>query len=359
MRRANIAAAREAILADGLDARRALALADALEADGRLLAAVDALTEANRLRRDPAFERRLVRLRRAAFATIDRSLPPSDWPPYVPDDQPQALPGPPVVTPDELTPALLRRGIFRHGSVLVRGWVPPARVERLRRGIDLAFDAYDATAAGRATEQTSAWYDPLDDIHDGNLGRQWTREGGGVFAADSPRGLHEFVETIRELRIDALLTAYFGERPALSAEKTTLRRIDAKPWKVRMANWHQDGAFLGKGIRTLDVWFSLSQCGRDAPGMEILPVRSEAILGTGDFGAHYDWSVSLEMIENAFPGVPIWRPDFEPGDVMIFDERCLHRTCAELGMPNPRYAIESWFFAPSVYPLGTSTPLVV
>jgi len=57
--------------------------------------------------------------------------------------------------------------------------------------------------------------------------------------------------------------------------------------------------------------------------------------------------------------VPIWRPEFEPGDVLFFDDRCLHRTAAELGMPNVRYAIESWFFAPSVYPTGTSTPLVV
>lgn len=36
----------------------------------------------------------------------------------------------------------------------------------------------------------------------------------------------------------------------------------------------------------------------------------------------------------------------------------LHRTAAAPGMTDVRYAIESWFFASSVYP-DTSTPLVV
>jgi Phytanoyl-CoA dioxygenase (PhyH) len=355
---ASAAAVREAILARGLDADRALALADALEREGRLVEAVDALAEANRLRRDGTVERRLVRLRRAAFAQLEPSLPPLEWPPRVPEPS-NGNDGPPEITPAELTPALLRTGILQHGSVLVRGMVPQARVQRLRDAIDRAFEAQDATLAGVATRDTAVWYDPLDGIYNATLARQWGREGGAVLAADSPRGLHEFLETVRELRIDRLLTAYFGERPTLSAEKTTLRRIDAKSWKTRLANWHQDGSFLGAGIRTVDVWFALSRCGRDAPGMDIIPIRVNDILGTGDSGAHYGWSVSLEMIEQALPGVPVWRPEFQPGDVLMFDDRCLHRTAAELGMPKVRYAIESWFFASSAYPANTSTPIVV
>jgi hypothetical protein len=353
------AALREEILTHGATADRALALADALEASGRLTEAVEALTAANRLRRDGGIERRLVRLRRAAFATIDRSLPPTEWPPVVPEDAPGAPAGPPIISAAELTPGLLRTGIFRHGSVLVRGLVPPGRVDRLRTAIDRAFDGYDATVAGRATNRTATWYDPLDGIYNAKLTREWGREGGAVLAADSPRAFHEFAETIRELRIDELLTRYFGERPTLSAEKSTLRRMDAKYWKNRLANWHQDGAFLGKGIRTVDVWFALSHCGRDAPGMDIVPVRADRVLGTGEGATYYDWTLSLEMIENAFPGVPIWRPEFAPGDVLMFDDRCIHRTAAALGMTGVRYAIESWFFASSVYPTETSTPLVI
>ena len=35
---------------------------------------------------------------------------------------------------------------------------------------------------------------------------------------------------------------------------------------------------------------------------------------------------------------------------MLFDHLCLHRTAIEPTMKKTRYAIESWFFAPSVYP---------
>ena len=45
--------------------------------------------------------------------------------------------------------------------------------------------------------------------------------------------------------------------------------------------------------------------------------------------------------------------------MLLFDELAVHRTAADEGMPNVRYAIESWFFAPSAYPIGRSTPLVV
>jgi hypothetical protein len=37
----------------------------------------------------------------------------------------------------------------------------------------------------------------------------------------------------------------------------------------------------------------------------------------------------------------------------------LHRTAAAPGMTAVRYAIESWFFASSVYPADKWTPLVV
>ena len=44
------------------------------------------------------------------------------------------------------------------------------------------------------------------------------------------------------------------------------------------------------------------------------------------------------------------RPLFAPGDVLLFDHLFLHRTASEPTMTDTRYAIESWFFAPSAYP---------
>jgi hypothetical protein len=185
------------------------------------------------------------------------------------------------------------------------------------------------------------------------------RAAHGVLAADAPRALVEHLETVQDVGLRSMIAAYLGERPALSIMKCTLRRADPSDWRIRLSNWHQDGAFLGQGIRTLNVWVALSRCGRDAPGMELIPRRLTGLISRGEEGAQFDWTVSNETIARELPGVPIWRPEFEPGDVLMFDHWSLHRTAADEGMTNVRYAIESWFFAPSVYPGDPATMLLV
>jgi Phytanoyl-CoA dioxygenase (PhyH) len=341
---------------DGATADRLLARGHALAEGGRLLEAIDALTDANRMRPDGTIESRLVRLRRAAFAQLDRSAKPPAPASVV---EPAALDDLPPRTPAELSSAVLRDDILRHGAVWVRGLVPPALVARLRDAIDRSFDAYDVTAAGHASPDTVTWFDPLDNIKDPDFARDWRRQANAVLTADSPRGLFDFLQIVHDVGIARLLAQFFGERPSLAAEKCTMFRVSAKEPRMRVADWHQDGAFLGDGIRTINCWFALTRCGRDAPGMDIMPRRIDRILPVGEEGCHFDWTVSPKTVARAFPGVRPWRPEFQEGDVLLFDEFAVHRTAAEEEMPNIRYAIESWFFAPSAYPDGRSTPLVV
>src|SRR5262245_6264661 len=341
---------------DGAAVDRVLARGNVLAEEGRLLEAIDALVDANRMRRDPSIESRLVRLRRAAFAELDRSRKPAA--PAL-DVEPAAVDDLPPRTPAELSSHVLREGILRHGAVWVRGLVPPALVARLRDAIDRSFDAYDATVANQALPDTVAWFDPLDNIKDPDFARDWRRQANAVLAADSPRGLFEFLQIVHDVGIARLLTEFFGERPTLAAEKCTMFRVSAKEPRMRVADWHQDGAFLGDGIRTINCWFALTRCGRDAPGMDIMPRRIDRILPLGEEGCHFHWTVSPTTVARTFPGVRPWRPEFQEGDVLLFDEFAVHRTAAEEEMPNIRYAIESWFFAPSAYPDGRSTPLVV
>src|SRR5262245_2286166 len=355
---AESAGLREAILEHGLDAARAIALGDALEREGRLLEALEALTIANRMCREVDVERRIVRMRPAAFGQLARSRSPP-WPPPMPEDPPGAPDGPPVVDAADLTLAVMRNGILRHGSLCVRGLVPKARVARLRNAMDRVFEGYDAVEKNAASAETATWYDPLTTIRNPQDARSWRRQANAVLAADSPRGFFDLMETVHEAGLADLVGAYFGERPALAAEKVTMFRVHAQDWRLRAASWHQDGAFLGDGIRTVNVWFALSRCGRDAPGMSLYPIPLDRILPVGEAGAIYDWSLSRDTIARELPGVPIWSPECDEGDVLIFDHLTLHKTHAVEGMPNWRYAFETWFFAPSVYPEGVSTPVVV
>jgi len=108
----------------------------------------------------------------------------------------------------------------------------------------------------------------------------------------------------------------------------------------------------------VNVWVSLSHCGEDAPGLEIVPSRIPYIVQTGTHGSYFDWDVGEEMVKLATGGAPTNSPVFQPGDAVLFDQMLLHRTGVKPGMTKDRYAIESWFFAPSTYP-EDRIPLVI
>src|SRR5262249_3287029 len=160
-------------------------------------------SEATRLGQNAGVERRLVRLRRKAFAELDRSLAPP-WPPSSAADGPDWSEGPATVTPSELTPGVLRRAILRNGCLLVRGLVAPTRAARVRYAIDRAFEAREAKLARRATAETAVWYDPVERVPK-DASRTWVRLGQGILAADSPRGFFEFLETVREIGLARII----------------------------------------------------------------------------------------------------------------------------------------------------------
>jgi hypothetical protein len=336
-------------------AARCAARADAMVADGRLLDAVDALTDANRELRDADIERRLVPLRHEAYWQLPRVAPTDAWPVITPGE-PIVESGLASVDAHLLTPELIATGIHRHGALHVRRLVPDDRVARLVEGIDRAMAGFDAHASGAAADDTAPWFEAFRPRSEFTVGvkRTWVRDSGGVWTADSPRVLADLVDTLDAVGLTSAINVYFGERPVLSVNKCTLRRVGSEPG---YANWHQDGAFLGDGIRSINVWMSLSHCGIDAPGLDVVPRRFDRVLETGTQGAMFDWAVGRGVIDAVSEDSPVCRPVFEPGDVLLFDDLFLHRTAADESMPLPRHAIETWFFAPSSYPDG-QIPLV-
>jgi hypothetical protein len=193
--------------------------------------------------------------------------------------------------------------------------VDAAEAEYLRAGIDRVMEAREAFVAGSPVEALDGWYAeaPLDtDILDG---RGWN---GDLWAADSPHMMCELLELYGRLGLTGIISDYLRENIALSVGKTTLRRVEP----VGNHDWHQDGAFLGGDVRTINVWLSLSDCG---VGPEFL--------------------AELEQ-----QGTKIVHPVFRPGDMMIFDHVMLHRTYSRPHMTKRRWAIEAWFFAISTFP---------
>jgi len=336
----------------GLD-RRAV---DELIGDRSPIDAIAPLMEANRELHDPEIERRLLELRHGAFSELDG---PGGVTPSAPAERPAADDeGLPALTAEELSADAVRAAILGYGSVLVRGLISAERAASLKDDLDRAFEARDAHVAGRPAEETSPWFEPFEPAPEYDFGKpQWNRfkrGGGSVWAADSPRVMFELLDAYESVGLTGLIEEYIGERPALSMHKSVLRRVTPDTG----TDWHQDGAFLGEGIRTINVWLALTACGRDAPGLDVVPRRFDDVLETGTEGAIFDWAISPKLVDEILDGVPPARPTFAPGDAILFDELNLHRTAAEPEMTGVRYATETWCFAPSVYP-PEQVPFVV
>jgi len=311
---------------------------------------IQTLTERNRDAPDPETERRVLRLRHlAGIRLLDDA--PAD--PAFAEPDAARLPesdGLPDIPAAELTPELLRAGILRDGCLLVRGLVPREAAEALAAGIDRAFrerEQGEAAAPGWYEEfEPHPRFGPVNE-------RPWIKEGGGVLAIDSPTLSFELRELLESAGVPRLVAGYLGEPPLTSVQKTTLRKAEPSV----PGAWHQDGAFMGD-VRSLNLWLALSRCGDEAPGLDVVPRRLDAFAATGTDEAVLSYQVSQRAAEEAAGGTEIVRPVFEPGDALFFDEMCLHQTASDPSMPNPRFAIENWFFGGSAFP-GEFAPVAV
>jgi hypothetical protein len=311
---------------------------------------IQRLTERNREAPDLETEREVLRLRHlAGIRLLDHAPPDPAFPAPAFERLPEAD-GLPEIAPAALDPELLRAGILRDGCLLVRGLVPSDAALALADGIERAFGERE-----RGEAAAPGWYEEFEPhSRFGPIGgRSWIQEGGGVLAVDSPTLSFEMVELFAAAEVPGLVAGYLGEPALISAQKTTLRQAEPSV----PGAWHQDGAFMGD-VRSLNLWLSLSRCGDEAPGLDIVPRRLDEFAAAGTDDAVLSYQVSQRAAEAAAGGVPIVRPIFEPGDALFFDEMCLHQTASDSTMPNPRFAIENWFFGGSAFP-GEYFPVAI
>lgn len=313
-------------------------------------AAIELLESANRACPSGEVEIALVALRRRSFERLAPSRPgrtlaePRSSPPL----GDRGLPEAPLA---DVTAGTLRGALLEHGCLLVPGALDAERSRSLARDIDRGFAAQDPDGE---LDPCSSWWSPLvlDPAAAASLGRRWVRGGGGVLLADSPRLMFEVLELFSGLGLRSLVAEHLGSRPVLSANKCTLRRVSV----TANGDWHQDGAFLGRGIRAINLWLTLTPCGVDAPGLDLVPRRFDDVVETGTAGAHFDWAVGTDVVERVASG-RVLRPRFDAGDLLIFDDLLLHRTAIDPAMTRERHAIELWSFASDAYPTG-QVPMV-
>ncbi len=336
-------------IGSALAERRAGRLASQVErlcAENRLDEAIELLSAQNARQQDLELEKKILQLRREAFARLQPGSPPPWQPELVDTGFDIDASGLPVVEASELSPQVVATALARHGSLLVRNLLDAETAGYFVQGLDQALEQYTALRQGNAAQPETPFYAP-DYKPEESRGRGFIHSTGGMLAIDSPRLIVRLVEVFRRLGIVDLVTDYLQERPAISIEKATLRRMRILP----QASWHQDGAFLGD-VRSLNLWIALTPCGTDAPGLDIVakPLDDMVESGTGD--SMFPWCVGDEVARQVAGEGGIASPQFAAGDAVIFDHTNLHRTSLSEQMKHQRYAIETWFFAPSRFPEG-------
>ncbi len=277
---------------------------------------------------------------------------PASGPTRATEPNPAGTPGNglPEIQARNLTADVLHGAVRTHGALLVRNLLPEALHPELVRAIDRVTAACDG-----AEPFTRHYYAPPDALREkmpgGELGRSraFHRDSGSAMCAEAPSVAETLLELYASLGLKALLTDYLGEAPCLSVKKWVLRKTRLP---VHQAGWHQDGAFMGADINSINLWIPLTRCGGDtgAPGMDVVPTRLTEIVAAN--GALFDWSVSPESVNDHFHDTPPIAPVFNAGDALLFDHLFLHRTQYRSDFQRPRYAIETWFFGQSAAPLN-------
>lgn len=292
-------------------------------------------------------EQTLIRTREQAFLSASREMSvqapvdPALAPPVEPAEGLPVVRGLPQA-------AVVRASIAKHGSLLVRGLLSHTLTVRLREAAQSALAARKAFLSG-GPPPAPEWHSEFPRLR--QLMSRAVTGHDGTLAVDSPRGLAQLLEVFEQSGISDLARGVLGSVVAFAAEKTVFREVSPRSDELREKyadyGWHQDGAFLGEHIRTLDVWIALTACGRAAPGLEVVAHRLDGLIPGG---ALADWDLSGPLIDAAIQGFRSVRPEFEPGDGILFDQLCIHRTSHLPGMTEKRLGIECWTFAVSSVP---------
>jgi hypothetical protein len=310
---------------------------------GRFREAVAIGKLVNRKAPDLAFAGELRDWRHRAYYEAKPVAGTAQWPPSYADPFPDLVNQLPEIDASELTLDILGGAIEHHGTLIIRGLFS-------REQMNVYVDAILKTFSQLEEEgqEAAGDYHELKPVAGSLFELIVSRTlfpGVTIDMADAPNVMELWFAGLEQSGIIDLVTNYLDEHPAIAACKADIFRM---PPMTEPAGWHQDGAAFGKDCRAINIWVAATECGEKASGLEFVPTRLTDYVETGTKGTDFYWSVG-ESVAEAAATMPLVRPNFMPGDAVMFDKFSLHRATALPGMNKPRYALQSWLFAPSKY----------
>jgi len=164
-----------------------------------------------------------------------------------------------------------------------------------------------------------------------------------------PLDADEVLQAVAASPAGPRLEAALGPAPWVNLDQSWLRH--GRP----PHGWHQDGAlrhdFLAHAGRPAPpdaalemqtLWIALTPCGVHAPSLEwVTAEESELLLPA---------ALTPEAVSVRFPAAAIEHAELAPGDVLLFDGLCLHRTHFTAVMAQARLSLELRCFRADAVP---------
>ena len=171
------------------------------------------------------------------------------------------------------------------------------------------------------------------------------------------RESHRFDHTTLRLLVSSPVAAiahtYFLEPFVVTVGASRLRRQRVEQLQDGLP-LHQDAGSGDYGSSVgLTVFFPLNGCGGAYPGLEVLPERVTRLLPRDDGQWYCAESVGLELASR------LWAPELAPGDAVLFDSYCPHRTHFGVNASRERLSCDVRLFARSHAPTRLSAMIEI
>lgn len=205
------------------------------------------------------------------------------------------------------------------GVLLLRRAIAVEKTSALRANAERAFEAREArAAAGLLT---------------GELQTPFVRR---FVSLDDLASLDDLLPAA----VVRIARAYLGHEPAATSDRY-VREIRPERADTHLP-FHQDQSILGRPC--VNVWFPLTSCGVESPGLEFVRFSNHCLLAPQPrAGAAYAVEkVRLDegLVKRTFEPSFFWRPAVEPGDALVFTGATIHRTFGSCEMTKSRMSAE-------------------
>ncbi len=265
----------------------------------------------------------------------------------------------PEIAASDLTGAFLKKSMREHGCIIVRDFFDDNEVRTMRSYVDYAFRVKDDGFLSRYLLKECDLQPVLKETSRNIKEKRKSnptytdsfKKGAGLarfighsesrLTVRTPNIAEKLLRLYEKKALKDLLENYFGSEPCISVKKWNLRK--SRP-PAAPIDFHQDGAFMGDEIDSLNCWIPLSDCGAgyDVQGIDIVPLRLMHVFPPGS--GVLDLTVAASAIIEKYSEKAIVTPTFRKGDLIFFDHLLLHRTQSLPNATENRYAIETWFF---------------